>query len=46
MDTSDNKDPSYNQERCVGVTPGTERLLGKVKWYDAVKVGLFMSFSS
>ena len=41
METESEKDPQCNQERCSGITPGTTRYLGKVKWYDAVKVGGF-----
>ena len=35
-----------NQDRCSGITPGTQRFLGRVKWYDAVKVALCIVLNS
>ena len=38
MDIREADDNAYNQNRCLGITDLTNRKLGKVKWYDAVKV--------
>ena len=40
MSSSEVSNSGCNQDRCSGITPGTQRFIGRVKWYDAVKVAL------
>lgn len=38
MDTKEDSNGNCNQDRCLCISNQSNRQLGRVKWYDAVKV--------